>query len=76
MFENPIFTTDEFRDVIDFEKEASQLADKVNGEVRPCYYVSYHVAFPNTTDGIFIGYLVTTDDGKVICDEDELEELK
>lgn len=70
---NYIYTLDEDRETIYDEDEAYRVAEQVGGEVKLCYYVDRFVEYPTTTDGEFLGFLVKTEDGELICSVEDLE---
>lgn len=69
-----VFTTNEdWKECFYDEDEAYKIADKVGGEVKLCYFFEEAIAYPTSSDGEFIGFLIEKD-GE-LYGEDEIEEM-
>ena len=67
-----VFTTDEdWKQCFYDEDEAYKKADEISGEVKLCYYFENAPAYPTSSDGEFIGFLIKKD-GEILG-EDEVE---
>jgi len=71
-----VFTTDEDWKECWYEQDEDKvykIAEKIGGEVMHCYYFENPVAYPTSSDGEFIGFLIRKDG--VIYGEDEIGDL-
>ena len=68
-----VFTSDEFRDVIDDENEAIELAEEFGGVAKLCYFDDR--CPPTMTSGEFIGFVISIG-GVNIVSEDEITRFK
>ena len=71
-----VFTTDEDWKQCYYEGDEDKAysdAEKINGKVMLCYYFEDAPAYPTSSDGEFIGFLIKKD-GEILG-EDEVGEL-